>query len=303
VKLFPKNWSKAMKNLDWVKDVHCKIQDYNSLVKLEGSDNIVKKNEDEKTVLNFINESFLVRKHLIEESGFKVYMSATIGDPLEYMKNTGIANAKYIRVDNSFKYDKSPILFLKGFKMNHGNKDEMVPVLTKYTDILLDSVEQKTKGIIHTGSYDIAERIERASKNSGRFITYRGSAEKKDALREFEQSENGILIGPSLLEGLDLKDDMSRFQIFFKVPYSSLADPLVKAKLAKSQSWYNYDVTIKILQGIGRSIRSEDDWARTYLMDANFIRVLKSQQLPEHITSRYGSLNTVLKQILEKSQE
>jgi Rad3-related DNA helicase len=33
-----------------------------------------------------------------------------------------------------------------------------------------------------------------------------------------------VLISPSLHLGLDLKDDLSRFQIITKVPYLSLAD-------------------------------------------------------------------------------
>jgi len=32
------------------------------------------------------------------------------------------------------------------------------------------------------------------------------------------------------LEGLDLKDDLARFQIVMKMPYPSLGDPLIKRK-------------------------------------------------------------------------
>jgi Rad3-related DNA helicase len=78
-----------------------------------------------------------------------------------------------------------------------------------------------------------------------------------------------------LLEGLDLKDDTSRFQIFFKVPYPSLGDPLIKAKMQTSNEWYNWKTLNNIYQGIGRSVRSKDDWAVTYIIDGTFNNLLK----------------------------
>ena len=295
----PISWTSALKHLDIITEIYDKLHDYIIVTKERGVENIVKRIREDEIILNFIEESYLVKKHLINESRFKIYMSATIGDPLEYMKNCGIDSAKYIKTDNTFNFEKSPILFLKGFSLNHNNKSEIVPKLTKYIDILLSTIEKNNRGIIHTGSYENTELILNNSIHRNRIITYRGSSEKKDALREFEMRENSILMGPSLLEGLDLRDELSRFQIFLKVPYASLGDPLVKAKLNRNQKWYKYDATIKILQGIGRSIRSEADFARTYLLDGNFNRILKSQNLPKHITERYGDLNEILKKILE----
>ena len=36
----------------------------------------------------------------------------------------------------------------------------------------------------------------------------------------------------------------------------------------KFPSWYSSETMMKFLQGFGRSIRSEDDWARTYVIDS-----------------------------------
>ena len=85
-----------------------------------------------------------------------------------------------------------------------------------------------------------------------------------------------VVMGPSLLEGLNLVDDLSRFQIFLKVPYPHLGDKYVAAKLAHSQSWYSWKTSIGVLQGIGRSIRTPDDWAVTYLIDGCFADLFKS---------------------------
>jgi ATP-dependent DNA helicase DinG len=74
-------------------------------------------------------------------------------------------------------------------------------------------------------------------------------------------------MGPSLTEGLDLKDNWSRFAIFAKVPYLSLSDRFVATKLKINPEWYREKAVISILQGTGRSVRSETDWATTYILD------------------------------------
>jgi Rad3-related DNA helicase len=81
-------------------------------------------------------------------------------------------------------------------------------------------------------------------------------------------NKNKVLMGPSLLEGLDLKDDWSRFAIFAKVPYLSLSDRFVATKLKINPEWYRWKAIVNILQGTGRSVRSEEDWAVTYILDA-----------------------------------
>ena len=96
-------------------------------------------------------------------------------------------------------------------------------------------------------------------------------------LELFKKKEDAVLMGPSLLEGLDLKDDTSRFQIFFKVPYPSLGDPLIKAKMQTSNEWYDWKTCISIMQGVGRSVRSKDDWAVTYVLDACFRSLINKQ--------------------------
>ena len=93
----------------------------------------------------------------------------------------------------------------------------------------------------------------------------------------FKKKKDAVLMGPSLLEGLDLKDDISRFQIFFKVPYPNLNEPLIKAKLNTSNEWYDWKTGISIMQGVGRSVRSESDWAITYILDASFKNLINKK--------------------------
>ena len=79
-----------------------------------------------------------------------------------------------------------------------------------------------------------------------------------------------VLISPSLHLGLDLKDDLSRFQVIAKVPFPSLGDRWIDEKRKRSGQWYIWQTALKLVQGYGRSIRSNEDWAVTYVLDGMF---------------------------------
>ena len=89
-----------------------------------------------------------------------------------------------------------------------------------------------------------------------------------EVITEHALDPSGVLLSSSLWEGVDLKDDLSRFQIIAKVPYPNYTEKRVKAKMEKFPLWYTSQTLTKILQGFGRSIRSEDDWAKTYVLDS-----------------------------------
>ena len=90
--------------------------------------------------------------------------------------------------------------------------------------------------------------------------------------------KNKVVMGPSLLEGLDLKDDLSRFAIFAKVPYLSLSDKFVATKLKINPEWYRWKAIVNILQGTGRSVRSETDWAVTYILDGSLADLIHNNR-------------------------
>jgi ATP-dependent DNA helicase DinG len=287
----PKDWQSAMTTFDRLKDVYCKFDDYVDLIENVGIDAMVIDQAEDEAKFMCIEESQMINKYLHNKAGFKVFMSATIGDPRAFVKIMGIKNAKFIRMDNAFVYDKSPVVFVNRHKLNMAQKDDNLPKVTKILDQILKK-HKGQRGIIHSGSYAFSNYIKEHSKHSGRLIDYASSKMKRDALRNFTQSDDKILIGPSILEGLDLKDDISRFQIFFKVPYPSLGDPLIKAKMQSSNEWYDWKTGISIMQGVGRSVRSEEDWAVTYVLDACFRSLINKEGFfPPSFKERIKTIN------------
>lgn len=272
----PRDWQTAMTTFDRLKDVYCKFDDYVDLIETVGLDAMVIDQGEDEAKFMCVEEQAMIQRYLHQKSGFKVFMSATIGDPRAYAKIMGIKNARFIRMDNSFNYDKSPVVFVNRHKLSMREKETSLPKVVQIMDQILDK-HKGQRGIIHSGSYAFSKFIMENSKHSKRIIDYSDSKAKKEALRNFKESDDKILIGPSILEGLDLKDDVSRFQIFFKVPYPSLGDPLIKAKTSHSNEWYDWKTGISIMQGVGRSVRSEEDWAITYVLDACFRSLINKE--------------------------
>jgi Rad3-related DNA helicase len=291
----PKSYQKAISIFDHIKDQHCKIEDYIEIIENNGIDSMVydrDQTHEESIKFMCVEERQMITKHLHNQSGFKVFMSATIGDPKTYMRVMGISNAKVIRLNNTFEYKKSPIIFINRHKLNYNSRDKNLPKVLNILDKILQKKHINERGIIHTGSYYFSQYIKNNSKFKDRILDYTNSNEKEQVLEEFIHSTNKILIGPSLLEGLDLKDNVSRFQIFFKVPYPSLNNPLTQAKMNKLPGWYDWKTLCNVSQGIGRSVRSKDDWAVTYILDACFNQLIyKEDMLPSSFKERLEIIN------------
>ena len=73
-------------------------------------------------------------------------------------------------------------------------------------------------------------------------------------------------------EGVDLKNELSRFQIICKIPYPYLGDTLVKSRMQKWKWWYSLQTAKTIVQSIGRSVRNVNDYAVTYILDEDWNR-------------------------------
>jgi len=295
----PKFLLKGFRLADWIKDMHCKFEDYNDIIKEIGPEAIVKNPSDKKIIFNCIDESFLMKKYFHNQSKFRLLMTATMGDPGNFARQIDAKiekdSLKYTRIPSLFNFEKSPIYVYTGKRMSYKHKEETLPwVINKVRQILIKHPEHT--GIIHSGSYKLTRDIydSLAYKDQKRIILYENSEEKKAALIEFEKSKNKVLMGPSLLEGLDLKNDKSRFQVFAKVPYPSLADKFVKEKIKVSQDWYDWKSIIAILQGIGRSVRDENDWAISYFLDGCLGDLINRNQssFPDDFKQRMRLIST-----------
>lgn len=285
----PLEWLTVFNLADWVKDVHCKLEDYCDIIDKVGLEKLVKNPGEKSITFNCIDEYYLLQKHFFTKFGFKLLMTATMGSASDFMRNHGIKKAKYFKIESHFNWDKSPIIFYPGKKMSaRFLNDNMQWAIDTVTRIVREHSEDS--GIIHSGSYELNTKIFNGLPKDvkKRILLYKGSGEKEIALKKMLKKKGQVLMGPSILEGLNMVDDHSRFQIFLKVPYPHLGDKYVAAKLEYSQKWYNWKTSIAVLQGVGRSIRTPEDWAVTYFLDGCFADLMKSagDQFPPEFKSR-----------------
>jgi len=272
----PRDWSTAMSNAGFWKDCLCKVEDFLEIIEKTGLEYMTKTAGLEEIVFNCLEESYMMDKHFHQRFGFKVFMTATMGNPRHFLKMIGGRNARYNKIKSSFNFEKSPIYLYNGKRMGYKDIDRNLPwMIGEVERILLKHPNES--GIIHSGSYHLSKRLyEGLSKNiQKRILLYDGTDGKISALSTFEREPNMFIMGPSLLEGIDLKGDKSRVQIFIKVPYPSLANRFVKRKMEIQPEWYQWRTCTGIAQGVGRSIRDEEDWAVTYMLDSCFYDLLK----------------------------
>jgi Rad3-related DNA helicase len=126
--------------------------------------------------------------------------------------------------------------------------------------------------MIQTGSYANAKEIYDSAPTDikSRMLLYNNSKEKDTMIVLHQTRKDTILIGPTLVEGIDLPGDHCRFIVILKVPYPIIVDDYVKRKMELFPLWYNSTTSNTIIQGIGRGNRYTDDYCTTYILDACF---------------------------------
>jgi Rad3-related DNA helicase len=209
-------------------------------------------------------------------------LSATILDPPTYLRSLGIRpeEAEVIQVASHFPAENRPIYVNPVAKLTRHYVERDLPKLVAEIAELFDS-HQHDKGVIHAHSYKISGYI--AKNLPGRFhdrlVTHYSSDGRDAALEEHSRSRKAtVLLTPSMTEGIDLADDLSRWQVICKIPYPYLGDPQVAQRKEVDPAWYDWRTCLTVVQAYGRSIRSADDYAVTYILDADFPSFLKRQQ-------------------------
>lgn len=204
-----------------------------------------------------------------------LFLSATILDGKSFIRGLGLSgpDGGFLRVASDFPVENRLVHIWPAGSMSFKKKEQTTPRLVRYIEKILDRHPDE-KGLIHTNSYsltnDVLDHLQQ-TKHRSRLIFHdnlRGSRESA-IYRHTTTPEPTVLISPSMTEGLDLSEDLSRFQVISKVPYPYLGDPFVKARMTHDPAWYLWSTALTIVQATGRSIRSKEDRATTYILDSD----------------------------------
>lgn len=223
-------------------------------------------------------------KAIFEKGSKALIMSATILNYKAYCKSIGLdpADVKFIQVESDFPIEHRVIYPLNIAYLNYSNL-QSIDIMCKISMAVdnLMSTHKNDKGIIHTTSYEQLNFIKGnlSKENSRRLLVTDPEIQRDEIISQhIAASKPTVLISPSLHTGLDLKDDLSRFQIITKVPYPNKSDRWTNAKREVDEEWYYWQTALRLIQAYGRSIRSKDDWARTYVLDSAFSYFVKKNR-------------------------
>jgi ATP-dependent DNA helicase DinG len=220
---------------------------------------------------------------ILDKGTIGFFMSATILSKDYLCKIAGLKpdTVKFIQVrESDFPVRNRPIRLMNVAWLNARTMADSLPKIAKAVDNIM-AMHKDEKGIIHTTSYAQLQYIRDniGKENASRLIETGPAISREKVLeRHYESKKPTVLISPSMHQGVDLKDDFSRFQVIVKVPYPDLTDKKVSEMKNRDPKWYTWYTVLRLAQSYGRSVRSADDHATTYILDESITFLLKNAQ-------------------------
>ena len=177
-------------------------------------------------------------KYLFDKANKHVFMSGTILDKETFCSTLGIPEEEtcFLRLDSDFPSKNRRLIYAPITKMNYTWKhDNRAEDREKMLSAIIKICENHSgnKGIIHSGNYEIsAWLVENLRDKISQKIYYHENADdRKLVVNQFLNDEQqSVIVSPSLTEGIDLKDNLSRFGIIVKIPFPNLGDEWIKRK-------------------------------------------------------------------------
>jgi Rad3-related DNA helicase len=222
------------------------------------------------------------RELLTECADLVVLSSAYLGPAAALAQSLGFEDGavRGFTVPSPFPLEQRPIVYRPVGALSRARQAEQEPALFAEIAAIL-AAHAKEKGLLHVASYAVARRLaadlaRRAPGDARRLIFIDSSEAKARALEQHRASPlPTVLLSPSLREGVDLPDDLLRFQIVTKMPYGDLGDPWTAARRDRDPRWYALETAKALVQTYGRACRHAEDHGVTYILDGQLARFLQ----------------------------
>lgn len=227
-------------------------------------------------------------KYIFDYAENVLLMSATIVDHKNFAKTLGITDYKYIEVDSTFDSSKAPIYVSVNNKLNKANMDKMLPRILSQIETICES-HKNEKGIIHTHTMQITQYLQKNLKDK-RFLFRDSESRNENILSQHSRSEDPtVIVSPSMTFGVDLRDNLARFQIIIKAAFLPLGDNRIKRLFDEDKVWYTNKMLINLVQACGRGVRSKEDHCITYILDGvvSDVVMANKNKLPKYFLDRF----------------
>ena len=205
-------------------------------------------------------------------------MSATILDARQVASNVGFAidhrTYDYMQMASPFPKENRPVYYEPAANVINKQIDVALPMLAKAVQGIMDK-HPSDKILIHTVSYKVRDFLMK-KLGRDRIVTH-STVDRTIVLSAFKTSDKPlVLLSPSMDRGVDLPEEECRVVIICKMPYPDLGDAQVNKRVhasADGDNWYAHKTVSSVIQMAGRGVRSEKDFAATYILDRQFERV------------------------------
>jgi hypothetical protein len=222
-----------------------------------------------------------------------VLMSATIYPDDLYDLGLETRRVAYISVGSPIPPAQRPVLYSPAANPSFANRADAVPRLVAGIQAVA-AQHPGQRGLVHA-PYSLAAALAEAGLDADpRYVFHTPATAGAQYHRWLRAGGDQILVCSGMSEGLDLVDDLARFQIVTKIGYQSKADPAVLAKLAIRPEWYAAAAVRELEQTVGRVCRGPEDFGVTYILTSEFPGLYRQgQELGLWSSSLIESLDTV----------
>jgi len=232
-------------------------------------------------------------------ANYYIISSATLLNIPIFVHETGLDKVLtkdqivHINVPSTFIPTNRPIVDRTNGRLTYKEREKNLVPAIRILERILDQEEGKNIAV-HCHSYENSIAIQNLldNKYKERLVTHT-SETRQEALELWKNSRGKVFLSISFEEGQDWIGEICEAQVLFKVPFLDIADKRVKERLDRHEwRWYHNEALKTTIQAYGRAVRTPEDKARFYVIDASFIDLIKrckndvprwvKEALPEH---------------------
>ena len=219
------------------------------------------------------NLNHMLNHHLFKKELPVIFTSATLsneGDFQYFERSLGIEGASTSTIGSPFDIEKQVVV-----QLHHKHQKE-VKIEQKIETLITLLEKNKGRALVLVNSMNEIRLIRKMLKDySFPFeVLYEDEGDRGHLVRRFKEEETTVLIGANLWEGIDVPGEALTLVVVFQLPFPKL-DPLIEVqrKEAKAQgldpvTTVDYpEMGLKLKQGCGRLIRTEDDHGIVAILD------------------------------------